>query len=187
MEGDPIEGFQDTCGDLAKLMPRGYVVSLFLMCRYPNWDRHYGKATLDEDELDPEEVSNISSAGRAHIRPQSWIQVSKDRFSHQFDSKNTEEAFRSNASLEDFARTIESTLGNSPGDATGISDRMFLARLYLALYMPDIHINCIRELAKDCSVVLNQETKKVLMNYLKTNKNIDMEAVVALLRASNRK
>lgn len=185
MEGDLIQGFKNTCGDWAKLTPRSYVIVLFLICRYPNWDQHYRKSTLDEDELDPEEVSNASAAGRAHIRPQSWIDVSKERFSHQFDSKNMEAIFTTNTTLKNFAQTIETTLGGSSGDAKGIRNRMFLARLYLALYMPDINVNCIRELAKDCSVTLNIQTKKVLMNYLKTHKNIDMEAVVTLLRASN--
>lgn len=183
---DHVTRFRATCGDCAKLVPQRILVSVFLMCRYPNWDRYYRRATLDEDELDPGEVSDISAAGRAHVRPQPWVLVSNERFNHKSVTKRIEEAFRSNGTLAEFAKIIESTPGNSrDGDGGNICDRIFLTRLYLAIYMPDIHINCIRELSKACSVVLNQETKKVLTQYLRTNKNIDMNAVVGLLRATN--
>lgn len=179
---DPLAEFRRTCGRCAKLMSREVLASVFLMCRYPSWETRYGAAVRDEIPLESEEVSAIAAAGQAHIRPGTWYTVLAEKM-ERCPTQKLDRAFQDSELLTEFRQEV-CCVEDESSEGAVIRSTTFLSRLYLALYMPKDSSACTNEITKAFKIqAIPEDTKTPIRIFHQKHTRVDLDAVVAILRA----
>ena len=179
---DPLAEFRRTCGPCAKLMSREVLASVFLMCRYPSWETRYGTAVCDEIPLESKQVSAIAAAGQAHIRPGTWYTILTEKM-EACPTQKLDRAFQDSKILTEFQQEV-CGVDDESSEGEVIRSTTFLSRLYLALYMPTDSNACTNEITKAFKIqAIPEDTKTPIRIFHKKHPQVDLDAVVAILRA----